>query len=199
MRKRTSVIVALVVLGAVVVGTVATIGVAQSGGSRFTAQRMSADFEVPVVSSDARGSFEARLVNPTTVNYTLRWSGLDSEVRQAHIHFAQTFASGGIVVWLCETASNPAPSPDSTPPFPVDLRPLTPECPTTNPGEVTDSFTASEVVGGNQGIAREEFGALLEAMRDRLTYANVHSALIPAGEIRGQIRRGGGGDDDDDD
>jgi hypothetical protein len=180
------------------VGTLAAIGVAQSGGSRFTAQRMSANFEVPVVSSDARGSFEARLINPTTVNYRLRYSGLDSDVRQAHIHFAQTFASGGITVWLCETASNPAPSP---PAFPIDLRPLTPECPGPNDGDVSDSFTSTEVIGpATQGIAAGEFSALLEAMRDGFTYANVHSASIPGGEIRGQIRRGGGdGDRDDDD
>jgi hypothetical protein len=196
MARRTSVVVALVAAGAVVVGTLAAFGVAQSGGSRFTAQRMSASFEVPVVSSDARGSFEATLVNPTTVNYTLRYFDLESDVRQAHIHFAQTFASGGITVWLCETAQNPAPSPDSTPPFPIDLRPLTPTCPGPRDGEVSDSFTATEVVGGNQGIASGEFSALLEAMRDRLTYANVHSMAIPGGEIRAQIRRGGGGDDD---
>jgi hypothetical protein len=190
MTKRTSVVVTLVVAGAVAVGSVAAIGMAQSG-SRFDADRMRASFEVPAASSNARGSFEATLQGGTTVSYTLNYSGLESDVRQAHIHFAQTFASGGISVWLCETAQNPAPA---------AVQAVTPECPGPRAGEVNDTFNAAEVVGpATQGIEAMEFSALLAAMRSGLTYANVHSASIPGGEIRGQIKARGGGDDDDDD
>jgi len=187
MARRTSVLVTLVVAGAVAVGTIAAIGTAQSG-NRFDAKELSATFEVPVVSSNATGTFEATL-SGTTVNYKLTYSNLDSDVRQAHIHFAQTFASGGISVWLCETSSIPHPT--------TELQVVTPDCGGPRSGEINDSFTAAEVIGpSGQGISAGEFSALLAAMREGLTYANVHSASIPGGEIRGQIKAHGGGDDD---
>jgi hypothetical protein len=188
MARRTSVIVALVVVGAVVVGTVAAIGVAQSS-SNFTAQRLMGEFEVPAISTNARGSFEARLESPTTVSYRLTYSGLESDVRQAHIHFAQPGVNGGISVWLCETATTQHPI--------VDLQAVTPDCGGPRAAAINDSFTAAEVIGpGGQGISAGEFAALLEAMRDGLTYANVHSLTFAGGEIRAQIKRGGGDDDD---
>jgi CHRD domain len=188
MARRTGVIAALAVVGALVVGAIATIAVAQSG-TRFDADRMQAHFEVPVVSSNATGSFEGTLNTSTnTVTYELEYSGLESDVRQAHIHFAQTFASGGISVWLCETTDNPAPA---------AVAALTPNCPGPRAGTVNDSFNAAEVIGpAGQGIAAMEFSALLAAMREGNTYANVHSALIPGGEIRGQLRSLGGRGDD---
>jgi CHRD domain len=191
MARRTGVIAALAVAGALVVGAIATIAVAQSG-TRFDANRMRATFEVPVVSSDARGSFEGTLNSSTnTVTYELEYRDLESDVRQAHIHFAQTFASGGISVWLCETTQNPAPA---------AVAAATPDCPTGRNGTVNDTFNAAEVIGpAGQGIDAMEFSALLAAMRAGNTYANVHSASIPGGEIRGQLRSRGGGDDDDDD
>jgi hypothetical protein len=188
MARRTGLVAALVVAGAVVIGTIAAIGTAQSG-NRFDAKRMSATFEVPAVSSNASGTFEATL-NGDTVDYTLTYSGLESDVRQAHIHFAQTFASGGISVWLCETSFNPHPT--------TELQAVTPDCGGPRSGEINDSFNAAEVIGpAGQGISAGEFSALLEAMRAGLTYANVHSMAIPGGEIRAQIKARGGGDDDD--
>jgi len=189
MARRTAVVVALALTGALALGIVASIGAADSGKRNFKAKRMLASFEVPAASSDASGSFEATLQNDTTVAYTVEYSGLDSAVTQSHIHFAQKFASGGISVWLCQTAASPAPASVSA---------LTPTCPGPNDGEVSDTFTAAEVIGpSNQGISAAEFSALLEAMREGLTYANVHSALIPGGEVRGQIHVGGSGGDDD--
>jgi hypothetical protein len=180
--------VLVAVLGAVLVGALAAFAIADSG-KRFNAQRMSANFEVPAVSSNARGSFEATLQSNNTLTYELSYSGLESAVTQAHIHFAQQFASGGISVWLCETTGvqSPAAAFNTT-------------CPAS--GQVTGTIAASDVLGpSGQGISAGEFSALLAAMRAGFTYANVHSASIPGGEIRGQIRaRGGdGGDDDDDD
>jgi hypothetical protein len=94
-------------------------------------------------------------------------------------------------VWLCETTQNPAPP---------AVAAATPDCPGPRAGEITDSFNAAEVIGpATQGIEAMEFSSLLAAMRAGFTYANVHSASIPGGEIRGQIRARGGGDDDDDD
>jgi len=49
--------------------------------------------------------------------------------------------------------------------------------------------SAANVIGpAGQGIAATEFAEVLKAMREGVTYANVHSTLYPGGEIRGQIR-----------
>jgi CHRD domain len=184
MARRTGLVLAFTVAGALMLGVIASIGAADSGKRNFKAQRLSADFEVPAVSSNARGSFEATLQSNNTLTYELTYSGLESAVTQAHIHFAQTFASGGISVWLCETAGVQSPAAS-----------FTTLCPAS--GTVTGTIAATDVLGpGGQGISAGEFSALLEAMRAGFTYANVHSASIPGGEIRGQIGGGGGGDDD---
>lgn len=187
MARRTSVVVALVLAGAVAVGAIAAIGLAQSG-SRFNAERMRASFEVPFVSSNAQGSFEATL-NGDIVNYRLTYSGLEAPVTMAHIHVAQTFASGGISVWLCGTGTGSTAGPAGTP-----------VCPGTTSGTIEESFQASDVVGPTtQGVPAGAFTELLGLMRAGVTYANVHTTTVPGGEIRGQIKARGGGDNDDDD
>jgi hypothetical protein len=187
MARRTGVFVFVAVLGAVLVGALAAFAIADSG-NRFNTQRMLGTFEVPVVSSQgASGRFEATL-DGSTVNYELTYSGLGSAVTQAHIHLGQLTASGGISVWLCGTGTGALAGPAGTP-----------TCPGPTSGTVDDSFVAADVIGpAGQGIAAGEFSELLAAMRAGLTYANVHSATIPGGEIRGQIRGRGGNDDDDD-
>jgi hypothetical protein len=201
MARRTSLFVVLAVTGAILVGILASLAVAQSGNRNFSGERMRGVFEIPAVSTTARGSFEATLDNDTdTVSYRLEFSGLQTvtgsstpAVTQAHIHFAQPFANGGITVWLCETAASPAPA---------AVAAATPDCGGPTAGTITDSFNAAEVLAtgnppGSQGISAGEFDELIAAMRAGLTYANVHSTGSPGGEIRAQIRRGGGGDDDD--
>jgi hypothetical protein len=53
-------------------------------------------------------------------------------------------------------------------------------------------LNAANIVGpAEQGIAPSEgteFDELVDLLRRGLTYANLHSAKFPAGEIRGQIR-----------
>jgi hypothetical protein len=196
MARRTGVVVAMTVAGALMVGALASFAVADSGNRNFDANRLLGAFEVPAISTTGRGSFEARLQNDTTVSYTLRWSGLQAAPTQAHIHFGQKDVNGGISVWLCEGAM----------PAPASVADDTPACPASGSapfsGSVTDTFDASEVVGpagqGITGATQAEFEELLAAIRAGLTYANVHSATFGGGEIRGQIGRGGGGDDDDD-
>jgi CHRD domain len=107
-------------------------------------------------------------------------------VNQAHLHFGQKHTTGGINVWLCQSADNPAPA---------AVAPATPMCP--NP-----SGTVSGTIGPGQVIAlpgqafptgQDGFDALLEALRSDTIYGNVHTDRFPSGEIRGQF---GGRDDD---
>jgi len=134
------------------------------------------------VSTRARGTFRATIDNDE-IHYRLSYSGLEGAVTQAHIHFGQPSTVGGIVVWLCQTAGTPAPA---------AVAALTPFCPAS--GTVTGTITPAQVLAQTaQGIAAGEFAELVRAIRAGATYANVHSALHPPGEIRGAIR---GRDDD---
>lgn len=191
MARRTGLIAVIAVAGALVIGALASIGTA--GPSDNGNQRMVGYFEVPSVSTVAQGRFELR-IRDNQIDYTLTYSGLEDDVRQAHIHFAQPGVNGGITAWLCETATNPG-SPAT----------FAKTCPQS--GTVTGTITAADVLATNapgttntQGIAALEFAEFVRAIRAGFTYANVHSAKFPGGEIRTQIKaRGGGNDDDDDD
>jgi len=149
--------------------------------------------EVPAVSSQASGQFKATIVNEAAINYELTFSGLESTVTQAHIHIGQKFVSGGITLWLCQTATNKDPTN------------LAPQCPQsgTVQGLLTEKNivgpTAQGIAGGATGGTTAEFAEILKLIRAGFTYANVHSTVSPSGEIRGQIKVNGHDDDDDED
>jgi hypothetical protein len=125
--------------------------------------------EVPSVSTTARGSFSAE-VKGSTIRYKLTFSNLGSNSQFAHIHFARPDVNGGVAAFLCGGGDKPA-------------------CPLRG-GTVRGVIDSADVVGpGGQGIASGEFAELVRAMRNGATYANVHSATFPGGEIRGNIRR----------
>jgi CHRD domain len=132
--------------------------------------------EVPAVSSAASGRFKAHVDKASmSLSYELSYSGLEGEVRMAHIHLGQHGVNGGIMVWLCQTLANP--SPVAT----------TPACPQS--GTVAGVVGAADVIGpAGQGIAAAEFAEMLAAIRGGVAYVNVHSAKFPGGEIRGQLR-----------
>lgn len=154
-------------------------------GGRWS-RRMKADLkgfgEVPAVSTPARGSFRAVLSeDESEIKYRLDYAGLQGEVRQAHIHVGDHHTNGGISVWLCQTATNPAPAPVAS----------TPVCgaPGGDGPEAEGTLTAANVVGPvGQLVAAGEFAELVRAIKAGVTYANVHTAAVPSGEIRGQIR-----------
>ena len=175
MRKHAAVLaVLLLALGA------GSYAVAGGGKDRVEAETMSGYFEGAPggpVSSAATGDFDARIDDEArTIRFRLSYSGLEGDIRQAHIHFGQRSVNGGISLWLCETAANPRPlgSPD------------VPDCPQS--GSVEFTLTADHVVGpAAQGIAQGEFAEIVAAIRAGRAYANVHSSKFPGGEIRGQI------------
>jgi hypothetical protein len=149
--------------------------------------------EVPSVSTAATGEFEARISRDEQfIDFELTYRGLQGTVTQSHIHFGQRHTAGAIVIWLCGTATNPGPTGTQTCP------------PSTSTGvTVTGSLRAADVVvppatTGAQQISAGELAEVIAAIRAGAAYANVHTNLSPAGEIRGQIGGGRGhgrGDD----
>lgn len=132
--------------------------------------------EVPSVSSKGHGTFLA-LIKHDSIEFILRYDGL-LDVLQAHIHFGERHTNGGVSVFLCTNLEPP------------EGVPVPAECPETA-GKVTGVLTAADVVGpAGQGIASGEFKKLAEAILAGAAYANVHTKVFPAGEIRGQIKTG---------
>jgi hypothetical protein len=173
MRKRIAVAVVLVLGGALALAAFASYGAADSGKGKAKAIRMSSYQEVPSVSTSGNGRFEAK-IKGSTIEYKLTYSGLSGPGVAAHIHFGQIGVNGGIAAFLCGGGSKPA-------------------CPAS--GTVTGKIVASDVLGpSSQGIAAGEIGELIAAMRAGFTYANVHTANFPNGELRGQIKPGSNDD-----
>lgn len=135
-----------------------------------------------VVSTTGTGTFNAEISQDgTEINYELTFQDLEGDVRQAHIHIGHPQNQGGIVLWLCDSETNPSPSA------------TTPACNSDDPlnlraGRVTGTLTAADVQAqAGNGIAAGEFEEVIALIRAGRTYANVHSTKFPPGEIRSQI------------
>ena len=93
----------------------------------------------------------------------------------AHIHFGNRYLSGGVSVFFC--GGGPAGH-------------VRPACPpgTTDVADISGTWTPADVAGpAAQGIAAGEWDEFVAALRAGMTYANVHNATFPSGEIRAQI------------
>jgi len=161
----------------------ATPALAQSGDtSQRAAGSMTGYAETPAaINSAGSGEFFIH-VHPdrTALDYELRYRGLTG-VTQSHIHFGRPGVSGSIVLYLCSNLAPPAgvPVPQS--------------CPTSE-AILTGTLTAANIVAQDTpGIAAGDagFAAILNAIQDGSTYANVHTAAFPGGEIRGGIKARG--------
>jgi len=138
--------------------------------------------EVPSVSTPASGTFDAKIANDDeSFSYELTFSDIVGTVQQSHIHIAQPAVNGSIVVWLCQTATTPAPA---------SVAGITPMCPQS--GTVTGNITAANVIAAgttSQQITAGELDEVIAAIRAGVAYVNVHATpLNPGGEIRGQIK-----------
>jgi hypothetical protein len=134
--------------------------------------------ETPAVITGASGSFNMEIAKGDgSFDFELTYEGIEGgSVTQAHIHVGQSDVAGGIVVFLCTNL---------TPPAGV---PVPPACPA-SAGTVTGTRTAADVLPQTaQGVSASELSAVLTAIREGVAYANVHSTVSPAGEIRGQIK-----------
>ena len=149
------------------------------GASAFGADRGMARLqgysEVPAIASAASGSFKVTVhEHDAAIDYTLSYTGLEADVRQAHIHLGQPSVSGGVMLFLCQTTFNPDPTG------------LAPTC--VQDGSVSGTITAANVIGPTgQGVDAAEFAEVVRAIRSGVAYANVHTVKFASGEIRGQI------------
>lgn len=139
---------------------------------------LTADDEVPIAISDASGELLLTIdAENGTIDYTLTYVALEGNVTQAHIHIGQKNVAGGIVLWLCQTATNTAPA----------TVPVPPTCPAGHSGTVSGTLTAANVVPNVQAVGTASLDDVIEAIRRGNAYGNVHSSVSGGGEIRGQI------------
>jgi len=121
-----------------------------------------------VIDSNASGN-ATFVTRPNGLYVYVRVLGMSGPVSGAHIHGpATTSENGPVRVSLC---GNPAPAMVATCSVDADGT-LTIE------GNITSSLLAQWGLSGAQ---------LLDWMENELVYVNVHTALNPAGEARGQI------------
>ena len=177
-HRRTKVASAVAAACAIGVGAVAV----ADNGRRSDREALTGFEEVPAVSTPGVGEFRTSINRAgDQVRYKLSFSGLESAVTQAHIHFENETNNGPVIVFLCSNLTGPPPG--------------TQACPAAG-GTIRGTITADDVGGGgaSQGLAAGEIEEFTRAIRAGATYVNVHSVGRPGGEIRAQL-----GDDRDHD
>ena len=145
---------------------------AHSQTERFSATLSGAE-EVPPINTSGTAAFDMT-IQPGTITFSLTFSDLSSPLGVAHLHFAPGKVAGGVMIFLCGGGGQPA-------------------CPATTEGTITGTITAANVTGPTtQGVNAGDLDSALEAVRDGLSYANMHTTNFGGGEIRGNVQRGGG-------
>jgi hypothetical protein len=160
--------------------TLAAVAFAAPAAAQTVHAKLAGYQEVPAVSTAGSGQFTAKIEESTgSIYWELSYGAVQGTVVQAHIHVGQHSVNGGISVWLCQSATNPAPA---------AVAAQTPIC-TSPSGTLSGTITAASVLGptGAQQLPAGGFEQLVQAIRAGVTYVNVHTNLSPGGEIRGQI------------
>ena len=171
MRKRSVVVVVGLVLGALLV---ASLAVAAGGKKNFRAGDLVGYEENPDISTVATGSFKATIdEDAQTIEYELSYSGLEGTVLQAHIHFGKRAINGGITVFLCGTAASPG----------RQVRPRA----RSRARSLGRSASATSSRPEHRASKRGTSPSSSPPCANGSTYANVHSTKWPGGEIRAQI------------
>jgi hypothetical protein len=136
--------------------------------------------EVPVVSTEGSGTFEAVINrNGNAIDYEITYTGMQGTVLQSHMHVGQRSVNGGIVLWIC--GNNITTPPTSGPAG-------TPVCTSPN-GHFAGTWRPENVqTVVAQQIATGELDEVIAAIRAGVAYVNVHTNISPGGEIRGQVR-----------
>jgi hypothetical protein len=138
--------------------------------------------EVPANVSPAEADFRAAINDDETeIRWELRFSGIVSNVTQAHIHVGKARTNGAVVLFACSNLPNPPAG--------------TQACPL-HEGKISGTWTSANVVDSAaakaQGVlaGADALAAVIAAIRADAAYFNIHSEQFPGGEIRGQVRQG---------
>jgi len=164
------------------------------GSRRFSEFLNGLNEAAAVVSTTGNGTFRAAISKDgSEINYELTYKEMEGDVTQAHIHIGLPQNSGGVVLWLCDSAA--IQSPVATTPLcnqdnPADLR----------NGRVTGTLTAADVqnlvangIVGATATTPGEFEEVVALIRAGKTYVNVHTTKFAPGEIRSQLDNRGNG------
>jgi len=143
------------------------------GGKHFRANLIGFQ-EVPAINAPGHARLKLTMTG-TEIAFVLKYAGLSGPPLVAHIHVGQTNVNGGVSVFFCGGGGQAA-------------------CPGSASGTISGTITASNVVGPTaQGYDPGDLAPVEKAIGAGVAYANMHTVKFPAGEIRGQIKRGGGG------
>jgi hypothetical protein len=146
----------------------------QHGGGRlFSAGELVGSAEVPPVSTSGTGAGVFRLTNDeTALEYALLVARVD-DATMAHIHLGGEEENGPPVVWLFGSEDD-----EGTLVAPLE------QGVTENGLLATGTITESDLVGP---LADSSLTDLVDEMERGNTYVNVHTEVLPGGEVRGQI------------
>jgi hypothetical protein len=135
--------------------------------------------ETPSISTTGTADFTADVAKDgQSVDWKMSYAALEGNITQSHIHFGQRGVAGGISVFLCTNLANG--------PAGTQL------CPGPHDGTISRTFRPADVIGpAAQGITAGEWDELMKAIDAGKAYANIHSNLWPAGEIRAQLNETG--------
>jgi CHRD domain-containing protein len=177
-----------VALGLAAVAALATASIAYaakrdhhhgSEGTQFTAHLIGYN-ETPSINSNGVADLTLT-VGTNQITFDLKYSGLSGNPVAAHVHVGQPNVAGGVSFFFCGGGGKPS-------------------CPASISGEITGTVVPADIVGPTaQGFAAGDFASVVKAIRAGVTYANMHTANFPGGEIRGQLVGGHGDDQDNDD
>ncbi|HLJ86557.1 MAG TPA: CHRD domain-containing protein [Candidatus Angelobacter sp.] len=127
------------------------------------------DNEVPPMASTGSASFHATIHPDGSINFTLTYANLSSNLIASHFHFAPTKVGGNVMIFICGGGGQPA-------------------CPASPSGTITGTITAANVTGPvSQGVNPGDLPTALEAVLEGNSYVNLHTTKFPVGEIRGQV------------
>jgi hypothetical protein len=167
--KKYCIYAGLVAAGALAVATGSSV-LAQNGGrSNHVTAILNGFQEGPSIVTTGNGTLDLRIdTEANTIDYELTYSDLEGgPASAAHIHIGSRAENGGVSAFLCGGSKPPCPGASGT---------------------ISGVITPADVVGpAVQGVEPGSFAELVQAIRAGHTYANVHNARWPGGEIRGQI------------
>jgi hypothetical protein len=154
---------------------------ADSHGQVFTAH-LDGYNEVPSDNSPATGDLTLTVGNgQLTWKLTYKDFATNNQPVVAHVHVGQPGVSGSVSFFFC---GGPKPA-----------------CPSSQNGPVTITGTTlpADILGPtSQEFAAGDLNSIIKAIKAGITYANMHTPTLPAGEIRGQLGQGKHGHDDND-